>query len=221
MTAAHTRFQFDTVFDGEGVVSAPVRKTSFSPAEVDAIRAAAVSEGEQRMTMTLQGQTAQALTVIGQALSHCMPALAQAAQEHRECSARLALAAAGKIADAALDRFPEAPVRAALESLAREIEAAPRLTVNVSVDTAEAVGQVLNQASETAAFSGQIIVLSDPDMPAAAFTFDWADGRATFDPQDSLIRVNAALEAALAAEGQHSELLSITPQSSDPGAHNG
>jgi flagellar assembly protein FliH len=221
MTAPHTRFQFDTVFDGEGVVSAPIRKSSFSPAEVEKIRADSIAEGERRMSMTLQGQTAQALGVIGQALNHCMPALAHAAHEHRELSARLSLAAAGKIADAALDRFPQAPVRAALESLAREIEAAPRLTVTVSEDTAEAVEQVLAQASETAAFTGQIIVRSDPGMPVAAFTFDWADGRAAYDPSEALERVSVALEAALAAEGRHAEHLSSDPHPSDPGADNG
>jgi flagellar assembly protein FliH len=212
----HVRFGFDTVFDGDGVVSAPVRKTAYSTAEVDKIRAAAMAEGEQRMTQTLQGQTAQALSVIGQALSHSLPALAQAAHEHREGSARLALAAAGKIADAALERFPEAPVRAALDALAREIEASPRLTVNVSEATADAVRQVLEQAAETAAFTGQIIVRSDPGMPPAAFVFDWGDGRAAYDPAEASARVSAALEAALAAEGIHAE-----PISSDPGAHHG
>jgi len=216
MTTPHARFEFDTVFDGEGVVSAPIRKTAYSVAEVEHIRATAFAEGEQRMAQTLQGQTAQALSVIGKALGQSLPALAQAAHEHREGSARLALAAAGKIADAALERFPEAPVRAALDALAREIEASPRLTVNVSQASADAVRQVLEQAAETSGFAGQVIVRSTPGLPVAAFVFDWGDGRATYDPAEASARVSAALDAALAAEGLHAESLS-----SDPGAAHG
>ena len=189
-------------------MSAPIRKSAYTTAEVDRIRADCIAEGEQRMMLTLQGQTAQALAAIGQALSHAMPALARAAHEHREGSARLALAAAGKIADAALDRFPQAPVQSALDALASEIKAAPRLMVAVSPDTAEAVTQVLQQAGETAAFAGQITVRPDPSLPAAAFVFDWGDGRAEFDPAASAARVAAALDAALAAEGMHAESLS-------------
>lgn len=207
MAGPTTRFEFDTVFDGEGGVFAPTRKSSYTQAEVDRIRDECIAEGEQRMMLTLQGQTAQALNVIGQALSHALPALAQAAHEHREGSARLALAAASRIADAALDQFPQAPVRAALDALAREIEAAPRLSVSVSAETVDTVREVLAQASETAAFAGQITVRADPALPPAGFVFDWGDGRAEFDPAAAAGRVAAALDAALAAEGLHAESL--------------
>jgi flagellar assembly protein FliH len=201
------RFEFDTVFDGEGGVFQPARKVTYSAAEVERLQAEAMAEGERRMMATLQGQTAQALGVIGQALSHVMPALAQAVHEHREASARLALAAAGRIADAALERFPEAPARAALDALSREIEAAPRLAIALPADVAESVGQVLQQAAETAAYAGQITVRADPSLPPAAFVFDWGDGKASYDPAAAAARVSEALEAALAAEGLHAEPL--------------
>jgi flagellar assembly protein FliH len=205
--APSRRFEFDTVFDGDGGVFESTRKASYSPSEVERLQAEAMAEGERRMMATLQGQTAQSLAVIGQALSHVLPALAQAVHEHREASARLALAAAGRIADAALERFPEAPARAALDALAREIEAAPRLSISVPEETAESVGKVLQQAAETAAYAGQITVRSDPSLPPAAFVFDWGDGKAAYDPAAAAARVSAALEAALAAEGLHAEPL--------------
>ena len=45
----------------------------------------------------------------------------------------------------------------------------------------------------------------DPAMAAAAFVFDWGDGRAAFDPAAAAERVAEALNAALAAEGLHAE----------------
>jgi flagellar assembly protein FliH len=209
MTGSSTtrRFEFDTVFDGEGGVFAPQRKSSYSAAEIEAARAEAFAEGQAQMAATLQAQVAQALSHIAMTLGQMMPALAQSIHEHRSGSAQLALAAAGKIADAALERFPEAPARAALDALAREIEAAPKLVISLPADTAESVGEVLRQAAETAPYSGQITVRADPSLPTAAFVFDWGDGKAAYDPAAAMARVAAALEAALAAEGLHAEPL--------------
>jgi flagellar assembly protein FliH len=217
MTSAPTtrRFEFDTVFDGEGGVFQPQRKSTYSAAELEAARAEAVAEGEQRMTATLQAQVAQSLAQIAAALGQMMPALAHSIHEHREGSAQLAMAAAGKIADAALERFPEAPARAALDALAREIEAAPKLVISLPAETAESTGELLRQAAETASYSGQITVRADPSLPTAAFVFDWGDGKAAYDPQAAMARVTAALEAALAAEGLHAEPLPPELGSSD------
>jgi flagellar assembly protein FliH len=50
-------------------------------------------------------------------------------------------------------------------------------------------------------------VTGDAAMPNAAFTLDWGEGRAAFDPQAAADRVTRALETALAAEGLHAEPL--------------
>ena len=47
----------------------------------------------------------------------------------------------------------------------------------------------------------------DGGMAPAAFSFDWGDGRAAFDPDEATRRVAEALEAAIAAEGLHAESL--------------
>jgi flagellar assembly protein FliH len=56
------------------------------------------------------------------------------------------------------------------------------------------------------------VVKTDPALPRAAFTFDWGDGRAAFDPQAAAARVAAALETALAAEGLHADPHVPTPE---------
>ncbi|MDP1736886.1 MAG: flagellar assembly protein FliH [Caulobacter sp.] len=206
---AHTPFGFDTVFDDAGSVAfqPPPRKRAWTPDEVEQIRAAAFAEGERSAVAQAEAQAADALADIASAARAAMSALAGVAHEHRVGSAGLALAAARSIADAALARFPDAPVAAALESLAREVEAQPRLTVRVAAGLEGRVQASLDQTAEAIGFTGQIIARADAQLPPAAFVLDWGDGKAAFDPQAAAERVAAALDAALAAEGLHAEPL--------------
>ena len=133
--------------------------------------------------------------------------LTTVAHEHRSGAAKLALGAARKIADAALERFPEAPLSAALEALAREIEAVPRLVLRCAPEGLEAMQAALTEAAVSAGYPGQILAKADPALPPAAFVLDWGDGSATFDPIEAEARVAQALDTALAADGLHAEPL--------------
>ena len=205
--SAPRKFTFDTVFDDAGGMTLPVRpKRSYSPEEVEAIRAECFAEGERSSVAQAEHAAAAALAGIGQAVQGAMATLAAVAHEHREGSARLATAVARKIADAALDRFPEEPMKAALVALAREVEAQPKLTVRVAADLVDRTQAALEETAQAIGFPGQILARAD-DLPPAAFSFDWGDGRAAFDPTEASARVTLALEAALAAEGLHAEPL--------------
>lgn len=207
--SSHTRFGFDTVFDDAGAVAfqPPPRRRVWTAEEIEQIRATAFAEGERSAVARAEAAAADALADVARAARAALSALAGVAHEHRVGSAELALAAARRIADAALERFPEAPVAAALQALAREIEAQPRLIVRVA-DGLEARSQAtLNQTAEAIGFPGQILVRTDPAAPPAGFVLDWGDGKAAFDPAAAAERVAAALEAALAAEGLHAEPL--------------
>jgi len=92
-------------------------------------------------------------------------------------------------------------------ALAREVEAQPRITVRVSADLVERTQAALEETAHAIGFPGQIAARADSNMPPAAFTFDWGDGRASFDPDEATRRVAEALEAAIAAEGLHAEPL--------------
>ncbi len=212
-TPAHRPFVFDTVFDDDGAVaySAPRAKRSFTPEEVEAARAEAYAEGERSALARAEQALADAVADLAGSARMALGALAEAAHSHRVGSAQLSMAAARRIADSALARFPEAPVAAALEALAREVEASPRLLVKVAPDLAERVQQVLNDTGEAIGFPGRLEARAEPGMAPAAFILDWGDGRAAFDPQDAASRIQDALDQALAAEGLHAEPL-IPPQ---------
>lgn len=209
MTGSLPKFSFDTEFDDGGAVAyqAPRPKTAFTPEEVEEIRQQAYAEGEKAGLQSVNAAQARAMAEVAAACRQALPKLAEVAHAHRVGSANLALACARAIADAALSRFPEAPLQAAMESLAREIETAPRLIVAVRPEMAAHVEEKLGNTAAAVGFPGVVQVRTEPTLSPYAFTLDFGDGSAAFDPEAAALRVTEALEAALAAEGLHAEPL--------------
>jgi flagellar assembly protein FliH len=208
MTEPHRRFTFDTVFDSDGVPTAPVRaKRFFAADEVEQFRARAFEDGQRSVIARAEETKAQALSAIAGAARAALSALAEVAHEHRTACADLALVSARTIAGAALERFPTAAAEAALAALAREIEATAKLNVRAAPELVDDLQVALDETARACGFAGQIAVKGDPALPLAAFVLDWGDGRADFDPDAAAARVAEALQTALAAEGLHAEPL--------------
>jgi len=205
--SAPKKFNFDTSFDGGRAPGANVYKRLYTADEAQKLAAAARAEGEAAALARAEAQTAQALAELAAAAKAALPALAAAAHEHRTGAAALALACARQIADAACERFPEAPLQAALAALAREVEATPKLILRAPPELLERLQAALSETAEAIAYGGQIIARADPALPRAAFVLEWGDGSAAFDPAGASVRVAEALEGALAAEGLHAEAL--------------
>ena len=211
-------YAFDTEFDASGIVVSPSAfrptKRSYAPLEVEALVTQARLEARTEALAEVESIQAMALSAIGQALASAAPALAHVARSHREQAAGLALAAARVVAASALDRFPAAPLQAALEALGQEIDASPRLVVRTGgVD--DATRARIEGLCADAGFSGLVAFRDEPGLPAAAFQLEWADGRAAFDPEAAFARMGEALDSALAAEAGHAETLN--PESSIEG----
>lgn len=209
MAGEPKKFTFETVFDAAGQVAyaAPRPKRSYSAEEVEQVRQEAKTEGEQAALAGVAAQQQRALAQIAAACQQALPRLAEVAHEHRVSSADLALASARAIAGAALDRFPAAPLQAALTALAQEIEAAPRLVVTAEPALADQLRPLLDSLAQDLGFAGAIQLKAEAGLPAHAFNLDFGDGQASFDPAAAAARVAQALEAALAAEGLHAEPL--------------
>lgn len=208
--AEHRAFAFDTEFDASGVVlqASAFRPTkrSYMPAEVDALVSQARLEAREAALAEVASIQAMALSAIGQALTSAVPALTQVAQAHREQSAELALAAARVVAASALDRFPSAPLQAALEALGAEIDASPRLVIRTGELNDEGRARIERLCAD-AGFTGVVAFRDEAGLPAAAFRLEWADGRADFDLDSAFGRMAEALNSALAAEAGHAETL--------------
>ncbi|MCA6300194.1 MAG: flagellar assembly protein FliH [Phenylobacterium sp.] len=203
------KFGFDTVFDGGGNVtqSKARQKRFFSAEEVEALRARAFSEGEQKALGEMAALQARALAEIARSAEEGLGGLARIAHAHREGSAALALACGRAIAGEVLELFPQAALQKALESLAREIESEPKLMVTVAPGRAEGLQEILSATAAAAGFTGQILVRDDAGLTSAAFTLDFGDGSASYDPDAATQRIWDTLKAALATEGLHAEPL--------------
>ena len=207
------KFNFDTVFaeDGSVAYAPPKQKRLFTLEEVAQIRAECFADGQNSALVLAEQAAAAALHEIAQAAQAALSTLVQVAHDHRVGSAELALACARRIADAALEQFPEAPAVAALEALAVEINTGPRMTVRATPDLVERFQLALDAQAQALSMPGQILVKADPALPRAAFQFDWGDGRASFDPDGAADRVAKALRTALASEGLHAEAVNPYP----------
>ena len=106
--AAPRKFSFDAVFDAEGDVVANTvrRKPFYSIEELDEARREGVVEGQKIALDKADKAQAECLEDIRAAVRQSMTLLVEAVHEHRAGAVGLAMAAARKIADAALERFP-------------------------------------------------------------------------------------------------------------------
>jgi flagellar assembly protein FliH len=206
------KFTFDTEFDGSKAPTS-VYKRLFTTDEAEALVVKARADGDAAAMQRIEAQTARALAEIAEVARAALPSLATAAHQHRVGAAELALACARQIADAACERFPEAPLQAALAALAREVEATPRLTLRANPALLERLQAALAETAEAIGYPGQILARGEPGLAPAAFTLEWGDGSATFDPAEAAVRVADALNGALAADGLHAEVIpsSINP----------
>lgn len=213
MTQPHA-FSFDTEFSDSGEVlrASTYRplKRAYAPTEVEAMLAQARAETRTATLAEAEGLRAQALATIAQTLVQSAPALQAVAERHRAESADLAIVAARVLAGAALARFPHGPLKTALETLAEEVEASPRLVVSASGLDEEGRAEITRLCAE-AGVQGLVVFRDEPGLPPAAFVLEWADGRAAYDPAGVESRMREALEAALAAEAGHAEALSAPP----------
>jgi flagellar assembly protein FliH len=201
-------FAFDTEFDAAGSVVRPSTfrptKRAYLPAEVEALVAQARLEAREAALAEVSSIQAMGVAAIGQAMETAVPALNHVAQTHRAQSAELALTAARVIAGVALDHLPLGPLQSALEALGQEIDASPRLVIRGSgLDDAARAG--IEALAADAGFSGALAFRDDAALPIAAFSLEWADGRADFDPAAAALRISAALTSALATEAGHAE----------------
>lgn len=204
-------FLFDLEFDDAGAVVAPLSAPErlITPEEVVAARTEGYAEGQASAIAREEASQAVTLREIARDLSAALSALTALAHDHRSASAELALAAARAIAGAALDRCPEAPAEAALEALAQEVSASPRLVISSPPAQSERLRAALEQTAEQIGYTGAVVFKADARLNACAFSFDWGDGRASFDPDAAFARVRTALEGALAVEGLHAEPVTL------------
>lgn len=208
----YKKFDFGTVYGDGGHVlaSTPKEKKFFTPDEVEAIRQQAYTQGELSAMARAQAAQAQAVQALADAAGHGLEALNSVLMSHKAECVELALVCAQKIAAQALELFPEAPVKAALEALGEEISGAPRLTITASSPDAN-LQKAAREAAALTGFQGAIQFREAGGRHVGAFEIQWPEGRAAYDPDRITEALRAALKEVLLAEMAHSQHPAHTP----------
>lgn len=205
MTATQTtRFNFDTVFgeDGEVVRAAPRQrvKTSFTPAEVEAIKQEAFAQGAQDADAAANAALAQALKIAAaQAAELLKRQDAKLAAIRAEASA-LALSAARRVAGHALSHNPLAEIETTLAAALHGYHGEPRLVVRLNPALAAPLQERMPKLIEAEGYMGRVVVAGDPALRGADCRIEWADGGLERDTGSIFEAIEAEIERWHAAE---------------------
>ena len=192
------KYAFDTEFspDGEIMREPPKRIT---PEEVQAASNDGYTRGKDDATAQAERRTAAALEAIADAASAVLTRLNAESHAMRAEAARIALAAAQKIAGAALDSFGVERATQAIEAAMDTLRHQPRLVVTLPADVAEQLKPRIAEMCETHAYASAVLVRAEPGLKTGEVVIDWSDGVIAMDPADATRRIEELIDAALAA----------------------
>jgi flagellar assembly protein FliH len=196
------KYAFDTEFGPDGAIlrqGASVTKP-LTPEDIEAANANGYENGKKDTAALAEREAAAALRDLANAASAILARLDAESKSMREEAARIALAASRKIAGAALDGFGAERVAAAIEAAMDSLRHQPRLVVKLSPEAAETLRPRIEAMCEAHAYAGAILVRAEPNMTPGQVSIDWSDGVVAHDPKEAAQRVEALIEAALAAE---------------------
>ena len=192
------KYAFETEFGPDGAIvkdAAP----KLTPEEIEAERAAAYERGKQDAVAQAERQAAAALQALADAASAVLTRLDAESQSMRAEAAHVAIAAARKIAGAALDAFGEERAAAAIEAAMDALRHQPRLVVKLSPDVAENLKPRIAEMCETHAYAGVVLVREQAGLRTGEVIIDWSDGLIAMNPDEAAERINSLVEVALAA----------------------
>src|SRR5690606_1187643 len=175
------KYAFDTEFAPDGAILKDAPK-KLSAEEVAAECAAAYERGRQDAIAQAERQAAAALEALANAASAVLTRLDAESRSMREEAARVAMAAAHKIAGGSLDAFGHERAAAAVEAAMDALRHQPRLLVKLSPEAAKALKPRIEAMCETHAYAGAVLVREEAGLRAGEVRIDWSDGVVTLSP---------------------------------------
>jgi flagellar assembly protein FliH len=190
-----TKFTFDTEFRSSGdVVSEAARsrqKKTLTTEEIEAMCARSEAQGTQvasvRAAESIE-RTAAALVI---ALRAALDQSHAEIEGVRAEAAALAMAAAKKIAPAALAALPAGDVENAMREAMHQAIGEPRITLRAAPDVIAALEGKVEAIAHEEGYDGRVMLAADPGITGADCRIEWRGGGSE--------RSEAAIEAALDA----------------------
>jgi len=192
------KYGFDTEFAPDGAIMREAPK-KLTPEEIAAECAAAYERGKQDAVAQAERKVAAALEALADAASAVLTRLDTESTAMREEGARIAIAAARKIAGEALDVFGAERAAAAIEAAMDALRHQPRLLVKLPPADADALKARIDAMCETHAYAGAVLVRAEASLRTGEVVIDWSDGVVSLSPAEAAERINTLVEAALAA----------------------
>ncbi len=174
--ASATKFMFGTDFR-EG------SRRAVGEAELVAARAEGFKAGEEQGR---QQADAKLMTLSTQIARSAERLLAQENQRCAEIEAQavhVALAAARRLAGAALEDRPTAALERAMRECFAHARLAPHLVLRVHEGAVEASETLVKRLAQECGFAGRLVLLGDPDIAPGDARIEWADGGFMLDTQ--------------------------------------
>jgi flagellar assembly protein FliH len=192
---AANKFTFDTEFRGQSdVVSDAARarqKKTMTAEEIDALKAEAEALGSQAAQVKAAENIERTIGALTLSLRAALDRSRAEIEALRADAALLALAAAKKIAPAALAALPAGDVENALREAMHQAIGEPRITLRAAPEVIAALEGKVNAIAHEEGYDGRVMLAADPLINGADCRIEWRGGGSE--------RSEAAIEAALDA----------------------
>lgn len=189
------KFTFDTEFRGASDVASDAararQKKTMTVEEIETMRADAQAEGTQAASVRAAESIERAASALATALKAALDRSHAEIEAVRAEAAALALAAAKKIAPAALAALPAGDVENALREAMHQAIGEPRITLRAAPDVTAAMEGKVEAIAHEEGYDGRVILAADPAITGADCRIEWRGGGSE--------RSEAAIEAALDA----------------------
>ena len=179
-TAAASKFTFDTEFraDSDVVSSAAQarRKQTLTTEEIEAMIARAQQEGAETAQVRAAEKINQTVAALVISLRAALDQSHAEIEAVREEATQLALAAARKIATAALAALPAGDVEAALREAMHHGINEPRITLRAAADVIAALQDRVEAIAHEEGYDGRVSIAADPALKGADCRIEWRGG---------------------------------------------
>lgn len=194
-----SRFLFDNVFD-TGRASRP-EPAKPKPLYTDDDLAAARREGQEagfrmgqeQAARQIDAQVATTLAAAAERLGGLERAMQASVEQIKADATQVALAAAGKLAPALIERQPLDELMQMVSDCLRQMPAEPRVVIRVADPLVDALQAHVQDMAAGIGFAGQLVLLGEDDIAIGDCRVEWADGGA----ERNLAALQGEIDAAV------------------------
>jgi flagellar assembly protein FliH len=181
MTTA-SKYTFDVEFRPEGdLISNAARarqKKAYTHDEIDQLCARAREQGMKAGQVRAQEALAAGAQDAVAALQNILARTSQDIEQIRAEAAAIALAAAKKLARAALSTLPQAEIENALRDAMHQALGEPRIVLRAAPGVADAIAARLSEIAHDEGFDGRVQISGDPALKGSDCRIEWRGGGA-------------------------------------------